>query len=188
MKRLQGQNAKGQSLVEFTLIAPLVFFIFFAIIQLIYMAYVFFAVQNAAFSIVRKAAASVDPNQYNPAFDLVYALAPLEKINPVLVETALATQCQIQTQADQVQISLHYPMIIWIPLFQRLFGQKLSSPVLSQNLDPNILENVFGALKIPVPALESRPPQAPYVHWFVVTATALDENSVPATAATGSPL
>lgn len=186
MKCFQRQNAKGQSIVEFTLIAPLVFFIFFAIIQLTYMGYVFFAVQNAAFSIVRKAAASSAPNQYNPAFDLVYALAPLEKINPVLIETALATQCQIQTQADQVQISLHYPMIIWIPLFQRLFGQKLPSSDLSQNLDPNLLEKVFETLKIPVPALEAGVPQAPYVHWFVVTATALDENSVPTTTV-GSP-
>ncbi len=175
-------------MVEFTLIAPLVFFVFLGIIQLTYMAFVFFAVQNAAFSIAHKAAASASPKEYNPALDLIYDLAPLEKINSSLVLTALASQCQIQNQSDQVQLTLRYPMIIWIPLFKELFGEKLSLPTTSENLDSNLVQNIFALAGVSIPLLRAAGAQAPYVHWFVVTASALDENSVPNTDALRTPL
>jgi len=152
------------------------------------MSYVFFTVQNAAFTIVQKAANSAIPQQYNPTFDLVYDLAPLEKINSSLIVTTLATQCQIQVQSEQVLLTLRYPMIIWVPLLNRLWGQRISSAALSQNLNPNLLKTVFQLFHLPSPSLTASIPSDPYVHWFVVSASALDENSVPNTASPESPI
>jgi hypothetical protein len=177
----------GQAMVEFVLIGPVVFFIFFGIIQLFYMAFVFLAVQKTAITICQNAAASENPPQYNPDFDLIYTLAPLEKISPTLAETFLATNCQIESSNDEVRVTLHYPMIIWIPMFKQLFGQKFVPAALPQNADTALLNQVFSFAQSSVPAFQAVEKDIPYVHWFDIKASALDENSVPAAESENGP-
>lgn len=169
----------GQALVEFVWIGPVVFFIFLGIIQFFYMAFVFLAVQKSAITICQNAAASKNPAQYDPTFDLVYTLAPLEKISPSLAETFLATSCQIQAENNQVRVSLRYPMIIWIPLFKQLLGEKFIPGAAPLTANAELLQKVFSFASSKVPAFPAIGNQVPYVHWFNIQASALDENTVP---------
>jgi len=59
------------------LVAPVLFFIFFGIIQLFYTAYVSFAIQRATHSIAQQAAASPNPSSFDPKFQMIEALLPL---------------------------------------------------------------------------------------------------------------
>lgn len=165
-------------MVEFVLIAPLFFFIALSILQLAYLAYGFFAVQNAAFSISRDAAASPEPIQYNPWFDIIYGLAPLARLHASLAAAIPASQCQITEKGNEVQVSLRYPLVIWIPWLKPIFGRRLSPSDFTRNPDLTAAETVFNFLKIPMPAFSGLQAQAPYVRWLTVTSTALNENTL----------
>jgi len=160
------------------LVAPLVFLIFLGAVQLCYMSLVFFTVQKAAVTVCQNAAASPSPSQYNPRFDIIYQLTPLAKINPQLAEMALGTQCQIEETAGEVQVTLRYPMVIWIPLLKGLFGEPWI-PVLDRAVpDARLTSDLFTLMKLPPPLLGASMPPIPYVHWFTVKVRALNENGV----------
>lgn len=175
----------GQGAVEFVLIAPLFFFIALSILQLAYLAYGFFAVQNAAFAISRHAAASAEPIRYNPWSDIIYSLAPLSRLHASLAAAIPASQCRITEKGNQVQVSLRYPLVIWIPWLKPIFGRKLSPADFAGNPDLSPAETVFNLLKIPMPVLSGLEAQATYARWLTVTSNALDENTLVAPDRTG---
>jgi hypothetical protein len=169
-------NQKGQSAVEFVLIAPLLFFMFFGIIQIAYTAYVSFAVQRAAYSISREAAASDDPVTYNPYYQLAYCLAPLGQLNHVTLATILATKCEITADDDQVHVQIIYPMPIWVPLVGKIFGEKLNlNPIGMVPLGPT-LQQVFQIIGKPIPDIAFNNLNLPFVHLMVFSADAVNEN------------
>lgn len=117
--------------MEFVLIAPLLFFVFFAIIQLVYMSYVSFAVQRAALAVARDA--SLGGMDQTAAFrtKAVLSLMPIANLSRKTLLTVLASQCSVAVSADQKQITakVRYPMPIWVPLASNVFGQTLVPPV-----------------------------------------------------------
>lgn len=137
---------KGQSAVEFCLIAPFLFFIFFAIIQLAYMSYVSFAVQRAALAVARDA--SLGGIDQTTAFKTKAALSlmPISNLSRKTLLTVLASQCSVAVSSDQKQIiaKVRYPMPIWVPLVGKVFGQTLI-PSVNYNNNPagDAIRNLF---------------------------------------------
>jgi hypothetical protein len=176
-----GFRSQGQSLAEFTLIAPLLFLFFFALIQLTYGAFASFAVQRAANAIAREAAASEDPKAYNPYFQLAYCLAPLGQINSTTLATVLATHCDIsidEETGDYVQVRVYYPMPLWVPMAGRLLGQPFQVASALRSPMENALEIAFEALGKPKPDLSFKQFSFPHVLNLSFTAQALNENTV----------
>ena len=172
------KESKGQSSVEFLLVAPFLFLIFFGIIQLAFSAYVVFAVQRTTNSIARAAAASEDPSQYDPTIQLGYGLAPLGLLSHQTLATVLATKCAIQTNGDTVHVQVSYPMPIWVPMAGRLLGQKLSLVPADATAMCSALQVIFQALRKPVPDFTSVSSNPPYVQLISFSCDAVDENSI----------
>ncbi len=121
---------KGQSAVEFVLIAPLLFLIFFGIIQLSYMAYVSLAVQRAALAVARNASLSGRDNSLAFKTQLVISLFPITNLSSKTLSTILASDYKITFSSDYQEITaqVRYPMPIWVPLVQNFLGEDLASP------------------------------------------------------------
>jgi Flp pilus assembly protein TadG len=171
------QKQTGQSTVEFLLVVPVLFFIFFGIIQFFYIAYVSFAVQRATYSIAQQAAASPDPASFSPQFQIIEALLPIAQLNPSTITSALATNCAINTDGTTVDVKVSYPMPIWVPLMKNLIGQNLNNQPTPSNLIPPLLINVLQTVGLSLPNL-SIDQNLTRVLWFTFEAHAVDENSI----------
>lgn len=171
-------NQKGQSAVEFALLSPLLFVIFFGIIQLAYSVYVAFAVQRAAYAIAREAAASTDPISFNPYFQLVYCLAPLGQLNSSTLATALATKCDISVEDETVKVRLLYPMPIWVPMIDKLFGEKLQLNPSNLGAADSSLKSAFQIIGKTPPELSLQGLTLPYVRFMAFSATTPEETSL----------
>jgi hypothetical protein len=167
----------GQSTVEFLLIAPLLFFIFFGIIQFFYTAFVSFAVQRATYSIAQQAAASSNPSSFLPQFQIIEALLPIEQLNPSTLSYTFATQYTIDTDGTNVHVKVSYPMPLWVPLINNLIGQNLNNRSAASNFIPPSLASVLQAagLALPNPNINQNLTK---VLWITFEAEALDENSI----------
>jgi len=171
------QKPSGQSVVEFVLIAPILFLLFFGIIQFFYTAFVSFAIQKAAFAIAQQAAATPDPASFNPQFQIIEALLPIEQLNPSTLTCVLATQCSINTDGTTVDVKVSYPMPIWVPLIKNLIGQNLNTQIAPTNLIPSSLANILQTVGLTLPN-SSVNQNIPQVLWITFEAHALDENSI----------
>jgi hypothetical protein len=177
-RRSQRPKQTGQSATEFLLIAPLLFFIFFAIIQLAYIAYASLAVQRATLSIAKDAARSNGILPYDPEFQLLYSLAPLGSLNNQTLATVMATQCIIDRNQESVHVEVKYPMPIWVPMLGNLIGQPLP-PSHSTNLPAfEMLKTIFKLLGKTSPNLLLSNSTPPFVHWVTFSADAIDENFI----------
>ncbi len=146
-----------------------------------YTAFAAFSVQRAAFAIAREAAASSDPNSYNPYFQLAYCLSPLSQISPTTMATVLSTRCGITYNSDTddyVQVSVTYPMPIWIPLAGKIFGQPFQVSSALRSPMESTLEFVFESLGKPKPDFSFKQFSFPHVQMLTFKAEALCENSV----------
>lgn len=166
---------KGQSAVEFVLVVPLIFFIFFGIIQIAYMAYASLAVQRATLSIAKSSARS---QIYDPHFQLFYSLVPLEALNKSTLATVLSTQCTIQSDGSKIHVEVKYPMPIWVPLVGRWMGEPLPSSQFTGILGLDMVEKIFLFCGKTPPDLSFLGFTPPYVHWVTFTADTTDENSI----------
>lgn len=169
---------RGQAAAEFLLVAPLLFLIFFGIVQLAYFAYGSLAVQRAAYAAARGAACSADPSAYDPRLQLAYCLAPLAQLNRRALLSVLATRCEVQADGFRVRARLDYPMPIWIPGLGRIFGQKLS--LIPADAAPlwSSLRSLFQWTGKPLPDFPGDPADLPYVRVISFSADAVDENSI----------
>jgi Flp pilus assembly protein TadG len=123
------KNAKGQSAIEFVLVAPLLFFIFLGIIQVAYMSYVSFAVQRAALAIARAATVGSKDDSTSFKLQLAISLLPIVHLNQKTLLTILASKYTITPSPDNQRITaqVQYPMPIWVPLVGGVFGEPLVS-------------------------------------------------------------
>ena len=171
------QKQTGQSTVEFLLIAPVLFFIFFGIIQFFYTAFVSFAIQRATYSIAQQAAASSSPSSFSPQFQIIEALLPIEQLNPSALAYSFATQCTIDTDGTNVHVKVSYPMPLWVPLINNLIGQNLNNLSATSNFIPPSLTNVLQAVGLSLPNFNINQ-NLTKVFWITFEAQALDENSI----------
>jgi hypothetical protein len=175
VKKFQPQ---GQSVTEFTLVAPVLFLIIFCVIQLAYLAYVQLAVQRASLAIAREASCSNNPASYDPSFQLGYCLSTLGSLNKAALATVLATKCSISTDGTRVHVLISYPMPIWVPLAGNIFGQKLSLDSPGVMPMESSLQNAFKILGKPVPNFSFGNFNVPYIRYITYSADAVDENSI----------
>jgi hypothetical protein len=168
---------QGQSAVEFMLIAPVLFLLFFGIIQLFYSAFVSFAVQKATHAIAQQAAASATPTLFEPHFQIITALSPLEKLNNSTLLYALASKCDIQEKNNRVFATVTYPMPIWVPLIGKVIGQPFDSSKNSILSIATNLTNLLSTLGLALPGFPI-PSNSINVIWITFQAYCLDENIV----------
>lgn len=169
---------KGQSTVEFVLIAPLLFFIFFGIIQIAYLGYASLAVQRATLSIAKSAARSQLPELYDPHFQLFYSLIPLETLNKSILATVLSTECSIQSNGTKVHVEVRYPMPIWVPLVGRFIGEPLSTSSFTNTTGLDLVQKIFQIIGKSPPDLSLLRFKPPYVRWITFSADTFDENGI----------
>jgi hypothetical protein len=169
---------RGQSAVEFVLIAPLLFIIFFGIIQLAYMAFVSFAVQRAAIAVAREASLTGNPSRMNCYPKLIFSLAPLCKLNRTTFACIAASRCQIIESKDKkwVTARLHYPMPIWVPLVGRIFGEEIipSRQIIPEGV-ANDLEKITSLFGFSMPRLSFDGAHLPYFRWMIFEASVFNE-------------
>jgi hypothetical protein len=177
------RSPKGQSAVEFALIAPLLFFIFFALIQVAYMSYVSLAVQRAALAIARTA--SLGSKDDSTAFktQLVISLLPVANLSPKTLLTILASDYKVIPSSDNRQVTaiVRYPMPIWVPLVRTVFGKSLI-PSVDYNATPEglAIKNVFQLLGKQPPDLSFEGVHFP-VFWMTYKETTFNEAYRPLT-------
>lgn len=168
---------KGQSAVEFVLIAPLLFFIFFAIIQLAYMAYVSLAVQRSALAVARDA--TLTGQEYSISFksQLAISLLPLTNLNPRILSTILASDYALNYSPDRktVAVQVKYPMPIWVPLIRNVIGENLESTQdYNQTTEGQAIKKAFELLGKPAPDLNFQKERLP-VFWVTCQETTFNE-------------
>ncbi len=159
------------------LIAPILFFIFFGVIQFFYTSFISFAIQRATYSIAQQAAASPSPSSFLPQFQIIEALLPIEKLNPSILAYTLATQYTIDTDGTNVHVKVSYPMPLWVPLIRNLIGQTLSNQSNTSNFMPPSLANVLQAAGLSLPNFNTNQ-NLTKVIWITFEAQASDENSI----------
>jgi hypothetical protein len=172
------QKQRGQSAVEFVLIAPLLFLVFFGIIQLAYMGFVSFAVQRASIAIAHEASLTGNRNSTDFYSKLIFALAPLGSLNRASFVCIAASRCQITESSDKKMVTarLHFPMPIWVPLVGRIFGEEIipSFQIIPNNVAKNIecAASLFG---ISTPSLSFDGVHLPYFRWMIFEASVYNE-------------
>lgn len=175
--RWYSTKATGQSTVEFVLIAPLLFLIFFAIIQLSYMAYASFAVQRAALAVARMASLSGIDNSTTFQTQLAISLVPLSNLNQKTLLTVLESDCKVNESPDKkkIVVQVRYPMPIWVPVVGNVFGETLV-PSADYNNSPagQAIKTIFSMLKRPIPDLSFKGVRLP-VYWINFEAATFDE-------------
>jgi hypothetical protein len=176
MAKPKGQ--RGQSTVEFVLLAPLLFFIFFAILQLFYIGYVSLAVQRAALSIAQETALTTERSDNIVHAKLIYSLLPISKLNRTTLACAMASQCQIKTQSEKVRVQVRYPMPIWIPLVGRVFGESII-PSANYNNTPygQAIRRIFQLLGKNPPDLSFTGLKFPHARWISFEAETFNEGA-----------
>ncbi len=171
------KNPKGQSAFEFVLIAPLIFFIFFATIQVSYMAYASFAVQRSALAIARMASLGGISNSTVFKTQLAIALLPISNLSQKALFTILASDCKVNesTNKQTINVQVRYPMPIWVPWVGKVFGQTLV-PAADYNNSPagQAIKDIFNMLRMPVPDLSFNGVRLP-VYWIHFEATTFNE-------------
>ncbi len=170
-------KAKGQSAVEFLLVAPLLFLIFFTVAQLSYTAYASFAVQRAALAVARMASLGGIGNSTVFKTQLAISLLPISNLNQKALLTILASDCKVNesTNKQKINVQVRYPMPIWIPLVGKVFGETLISSV-NYNNSPagQAIKDIFSMLRMPVPDLSFNGVRLP-VYWIHFEATTFNE-------------
>lgn len=159
------QNPRGQSLVEFTLSAPLLLFIFFGIIQLAYTGLEAFAVQRAAFSLAQEASLTGIKNGPNLDFELACALAPLAALHRAILATVTAARATCETSPDRKMIIVRItcPVPIWVPVIGRIFGKRMRLlPDTAESSMGRSLLSAFSLLGLPLPDLSFSETGLPY--------------------------
>src|SRR5579859_5748713 len=171
------KNSKGQSAVEFVLLAPLLFFIFFAIIQLAYMSYAALAVQRAALSVARDAALDGQGDPKAMKARLTLSLLPLTHLNEKILLTVLASEFKTMVSEDrkQITVQVRYPMPIWVPMVRNMIGESLA-PSTDYNNSPegDAVKTIFQMLDKAPPDLSFKGVRLPVI-WMKCEATTFNE-------------
>lgn len=177
-------DGKGQSAVEFVLVAPLLFLVLFSILQLAYLGLSALAVQRAANAVAREASivGSASPGSFagsRPILQCAIALTPLSFLDRKAALTALAgTRVEITRHPGTVTAQVRYPMPLSVPVVQRLFGEPFvpgsDGPGLPSLKD---LQKWLPLPGLPAPPVPSRSLELPYVRWLTASATVHDESA-----------
>jgi hypothetical protein len=168
----------GQSLVEFVLTAPLLFFLFFALIQGTALLWTCFSVQRAAMAAARHAArVEAKPKPWDsPKLQALVALAPLLALNKACLASGFLTKVETAQVEDHLVATVRFPMPIWVPLVGPWLGQHLGLP--EEAPDPETKRMVQTAFQLAgkkVPNLDAVFNHLPYYRWIEFQAEAAME-------------
>ena len=174
-------KAEGQSALEFVLIAPILFFIFFAIIQLFYTACLSFAAQRAAFAIARESSLTGIRTGPRLRFIETYNLAPLAALSRESLVGILAAQysCRISPDGKRVFAQVKVPLPIWVPMVGKIFGEKLNLSSLSHSRGEEAsVRSALTLLNISFPDMTRNQFHLPYFFWLDFESSTHNEGGI----------
>lgn len=166
-------NERGQSLVEFVLTAPLLFLLFFAIIQGTALCWTCLTVQRAAMAAARHASRVETTAQAwdSPRFQALVALAPLVALNKAYLVSGLMTKVETTESEGRLIATVRFPMPIWVPLAGPWLGERIALP--TSSIDPEtkgMIQTVFKLAGKNPPDFDSNLDHLPYYRWIVFQA------------------
>lgn len=176
------QSTAGQSAVEFVLIAPLLFLIFFLILQVTTLGLSCLAVQRAAMAVAREASLSgdavMDPHAgIRATAQKLIALGPLTRLNGKAAWLCAAfSTCEVTHDRTTVTATVRYPMPLVMPLAGKVLGVSLDpgpAPPLSGN--PDTLGFLLHCAGMTLPDWNALPRRRIPVRWIVFTARCFNE-------------
>lgn len=165
----------GQSLVEFVLTAPLLFLLFFAILQGTALCWTCLSVQRAAMAAARHASRVEGTSKAwdSPRLQALVALAPLVALNKAYLVSGLLTKVETVESDGHLIATVRFPMPIWMPLAGPWLGERI---LLSDNgIDPEtrkVLQIVFQLTGKKPPDFDSVLDRLPYYRWISFQAEA----------------
>jgi hypothetical protein len=167
------------------LIAPILFLLFFAILQLFLLGVTCLALQRSAIAIARETSIA-DGIVSRSGMSLRHHIQKTSALLPLVqLDRGRGWHCMAASRVDiihsdrTVTATIHYPMPIRLPGLGRWFGTQLTStfPLSSEPL-PSILEKTLRSLGIPLQGRSLPVPSHFHVRWMSFTATAFSESSV----------
>ena len=167
----------GQSTVEFVLIAPLLFLLFFCVIQMAYTSYVALAVQRAALAVARTASLQGETDSLAFKTELAWSLMPIAGLSEKTLSTIFASKVSASLSPDGklVTVRVEYPMPIWVPGIRQVFGQPLVPPPLPTGSPEAVaIRGIFSLLGIPAPDLSFTGLNLP-VRWITFEESTFNE-------------
>ena len=169
-------SERGQSLVEFVLTAPLLFLIFFALIQGAALCWTCLGVQRAAMAAVRHASRVEAKAQVwdSPRLQALVALGPLVAMNKACLVSGLLTKVETTESDDHRLIAtVRYPMPIWVPLAGPWLGERLGLPSGVFNSETKrVLQTAFQLMGKSPPDFDMSFIHLPYYRWITFQAEA----------------
>lgn len=156
-------------MVEFVLTAPLLFLIFFALIQGAALGWTALTVQRAADAVARHASrAGADPKSWDsPRLQALVALAPLVGLNKAYLVSGAFTQVEVQEDGDKTIATLRFPMPLWVPLAGPWLGERLVPPLNGWgNTTRDLFSSAFRLLGRTPPDLDAPLGALPYYRWI----------------------
>ena len=169
---------RGQSAVEFVLIAPWLFLFFFCVIQTAYMAFVALAVQRSALAIARAVSLGSPENSKSLKAELAVSLLPISNLSRKTLLTVLETRISSRRSPDhRITVQVEYPMPVWVPFIRNIFGQPLI-PSKDYQGTPEALaiDSVFRLMNISPPDFSFTGLSFP-VRWITFQESVHDEGS-----------
>ena len=134
------------------------------------------AVADATY-IARSASLSGPDNDLAFKTQLALSLLPLSDLNPKTLLTILASEVHVSISANRKQVTaqVRYPMVIWVPLVDKVFGEDLV-PSSDYNNSPEgrAIKKIFSFLNKPIPDLSFAGVHLP-VHWVTYEETTFNE-------------
>ena len=167
--------------MEFALIAPVLFLVFFAVLQTAYTAFTALAVQRAALAVAQNASQSPNglPSKSLVEARLIYALYPLSRLNRTTLACAFASQTQIKNEGQRVTVQIRYPMPIWVPGVGRLFGEPLiPSFDYTQTALGRQVQGLLAVFGVRLPDLSFEGLRFPYARWMTFQASTFNEGAL----------
>ncbi len=179
---IRRQGPAGQSAVEFLLIAPLLFLIFFLILQVTTLGLSCLAVQRAAMAVAREASLSGDAVEEPHAgiraiAQKLIALGPLTRLNGNATWLCAAfSSCEVVHDRTMVTATVRYPMPLVMPLAGKVLGESLDPgrmPPLPG--DSDTLAFLLRCAGMTLPEWSALPRRRLPVRWLRFTARCFNE-------------
>jgi len=165
--------SKGQSTVEFVLVAPLLFLFFFTLVQGAILAWTCLSVQRAAQAVVRHAVrVEREPQGWDsPRLQALVALAPLCRLHKAYLVSSLLAEIHLKHEGNDMVATVRFPMPLWIPLAAPLLGEKLVIPTGGFGPESTkLVQKVSQILGTRFPDLPSSSAHLPFFCWVTFQA------------------
>jgi len=158
---------------------PLLFLLFFCVLQVLYTAFAALAVQRTSYALARESSLTGKVSGTVFMVRLYAAMGPLAFLSRTSLVSVAATtfECRPSTDGAEMRVLVRYPMPIWVPLAGKVFGEKMGPEVGPSKDLFGVWERLERAgLRFPDPWREEG--RLPYFRWMNFEAVVHNEGKI----------